>query len=302
LELPKGVSLAQIDDLQHCLTGGAVTAPGFHTVFAKMREGDCQWSMPISFEVRAARRAFHVASASGKQTEPLDLSSTLRHQINEIFIRPYAEPRSQYCSLALPEQVMGGWANMDMSAAIDDAGLRGAGGLLQTFIGVPFRTPGGNSPNCLFLSRWKLDQPAVEIPLSGHAEAIYLLLAGTTYPQASRMRHGTVTARYAGGGSDALPLVNPETWWPIEQDYLLDDYLFTDEAPLPPRVDLRTGKTRVLEIENFKGTGRDVPGGAATILCLPVDPRRSLASLKLEVELYGIVMALLAVTLVRPKP
>jgi hypothetical protein len=114
------------------------------------------------------------------------------------------------------------------------------------------------------------------------------------------MQHGTVTVRYAGGTSAALPLNNPETWWPIEQDYLLDDYLFLDGAPLPPRVDLRTGKTRVLEMKNFKGAGRDVPGGAATILHLPLDPRQQLASLKVEAELYGIVIALLSVTLVRP--
>ena len=44
-----------------------------------------------------------------------------------------------------------------------------------------------------------------------------------------------------------LMLRNPETWWPIEQDYLLDDYLFVNDAPLPPRVDLRTGQTRVLD-------------------------------------------------------
>ena len=45
---------------------------------------------------------------------------------------------------------------------------------------------------------------------------------------------------------------------------------------------------------------RPVPGGAATILFLPLDPRKRLASLKIEASLYGIVVALLAATLVRP--
>jgi hypothetical protein len=96
-----------------------------------------------------------------------------------------------------------------------------------------------------------------------------------------------------------LSLRNPETWWPIEQDYLLDDYLFVNDAPLPPRVDLRTGQTRILDPVSFHGKGRTVPGGAATILHLPLNPAKDLASLQVEVDLYGIVVGLMAATLAR---
>ena len=125
-------------------------------------------------------------------------------------------------------------------------------------------------------------------------------MTGNTFPQASRMEHGRITVAYTDGAKAQLSLKNPETWWPIEQDYLLDDYLFIDEAPLPPRVDLATGKTRLLDAAGFKGQGRNVPGGAATILFLPLDPRKDLASLKVQASLYGVVVALLAVTLARP--
>jgi hypothetical protein len=114
------------------------------------------------------------------------------------------------------------------------------------------------------------------------------------------MEHGRISVAYADGAQAQLSLKSPETWWPIEQDYLVDDYLFIDQAPLPPRVDLRTGRTRLLDLASFKGRGRDVPGGAATILFLPLDARKDLASLKVEASLYGIVVALLAVTLARP--
>jgi hypothetical protein len=185
---------------------------------------------------------------------------------------------------------------MDIAAKIDDAGLRRAGGTLQTPLGVPFQTPADTSPNCLFLSQWRQDRSEAEIPLTGSAEGAYLLMAGNTFPQASRMEHGRITVVYADGSHAQLSLKSPETWWPIEQDYLLDDYLFIDEAPLPPRVDLATGKMRLVS----KGEPRDVPGGAATILFLPLDPRKPLASLKVEARLYGIVVALLAITLARP--
>ena len=302
LALPPGVSLAQIDDPQHALAGGRVVAAGYHTVFANMREGDCRWSLPISFDVKTDAPLPAAAPAIGprRRPEPLDLSAVLKHQLNEILTRPYTEPRSPFCSLAIPEQLTGGWANMDIAAKIDDAGLRAAGGMLQTPLGVPFRTPAGASPNCLFLSQWRQDQAEAEIPLTGRAEGVYLLMTGNTFPQASRMEHGRITIAYTDGAQARLSLRNPETWWPIEQDYLLDDYLFIDQAPLPPRVDLATGKTRLLDLATFKGNARDIPGGAATILFLPLDPRKILASLKVEASLYGIVVALLAVTLARP--
>jgi hypothetical protein len=104
---------------------------------------------------------------------------------------------------------------------------------------------------------------------------------------------------YVDGTSAELVLRNPETWWPIEQDYLLDDYLFVNDAPLPPRVDLRTGQTRVLDAVGFHGTGRTVTGGAATILHLALDPAREIASLEVGVDIYGVVVGLMAATLVR---
>jgi hypothetical protein len=266
-----------------------------------MHEGDCKWSMPIPFEAKADAPLFlpipHLAaSVPGEQ---IDLSAVLKHHVTEIFTRGYTEPRSQYCSLAFPDNLLGGWANANGIATIDDAGLRAAGGLLKTGIGVDFGTPAGSAPNCLFLSYWKQDESKAKVSLSGRAHGIYLLVAGSTLPQCSRMQHGMVSVTYTDGASAKLALRNPETWWPIEQDYLLDDYLFVNNAPLPPRVDLRSGQTRVLDPVAFHGKGRTVPGGAATILHLPLDPAKDLASLQIEVDLYGIVVGLLAATLAR---
>jgi hypothetical protein len=300
LELPAEIKLTQIDDPQGSLADGKLVA-GFHTVFANMRVGDCAWTMPISFDGKAATPAFtavpHMpADSPGEQ---VDLSSLLKHNVAEIFTRVYAEPRSQYCSLAFPDNLLGGWANPDGRASIDDAGLRAAGGLLKTAVGVDFATPGESAPNCVYLSYWKQDEHTAKVALSGRAHGIYLLMAGSTLPQCSRMQHGTVRVTYSDGGSAGLILRNPETWWPIEQDYLLDDYMFVNNTPLPPRVDLRTGQTRILDAGSFHGNGRAVPGGAATILHLPLSPAKDLALLQVEVELYGIVVGLLAATLAR---
>jgi hypothetical protein len=300
LELPHGISLEKIDDPQGCLANGKIAAAGFHTVFANVHEADCSWSMPISFTAKAERAEFAVPMRrESASMEQVSLSRVLKHQVKEIFTRGYAEPRSPYCSLAMPDTLLGGWANPDGAATIDDAGLRAAGGLLETGVGVDFATPTGNAPNCLFLSHWKQDESAVKVALTGRAEGIYLLMVGSTMPQCSRMQHGTVSVTYSDGSAAKLALRNPENWWPIEQDYLLDDYFFVNDAPLPPRVDLRSGKTRMLDIASFKGRGRTVPGGSATILHLPLDAAKDLASLQVEAQLYGVVVGLLAATLVR---
>jgi hypothetical protein len=301
LNLPQYLWTTQIDDPQQALTKFRITSAGFHTIFANVDDGDCHWTYPISFNAKPAAPAFAAipALAAAAHAEPLDLTPILKNQLNEIFTRTYDEPRSPYCSLAFPNNDLGGWANADNRATISDAGLRSANGLLHTPIGVDFRTPSGTAPNCLFLSYWKQDAPSTRLALTGHASGIYLLVAGTTLPQCSRMTHATVSVHYSGGTTATLPLRNPETWWPIEQDYLLDDFLFVNEAPLPPRVDLATGQTRILDPIAFHGRGRTVPGGAATILHLPLNPTKNLASLQIQSDLYGIVVALLAATLVR---
>jgi hypothetical protein len=84
---------------------------------------------------------------------------------------------------------------------------------------------------------------------------------------------------------------------PVED--LLDDYLFINDAPLPPRVDLQTGQTRLLDPATFKGKGRSIHGGVATILSLSLHPERELVSVKIECDLYGVVLALIAARLVR---
>jgi hypothetical protein len=301
LELPIGVTPAQIYDPQGCLSAGRTSAPGFHTVFARMHQDDFEWSMPISFTVLHASPAFapipHLPS--GRRPETIDLTPHFTHAITEIFTRSYAEPRSPLCTLSIPDTLLGGWANIDPAPPIDDTGLRRAGGTLKTPLGIPFQTPVGAAPNCILLSYFHPNRTSVELPLSGRASGVHLLVTGTTLPQCSRMEHASIRVGYTDGTASVLSLRNPETWWPIEQDYLLDDYLFLDAAALPPRVSLRSGETRLLTYDSFKGRGGKVDGGAATILYLPLDPKKVLASMRLEVSLYGIVVALMAATLTR---
>ena len=100
-------------------------------------------------------------------------------------------------------------------------------------------------------------------------------MAGSTGPLQSQMDNGEVVVTYTDGSTTKLALRNPTNWWPIDQDYFTDDFAFRRDGPLPPRVDLATGRIRLLDPAKFKGQGGKIPGGAATVLDLPLDGTRT---------------------------
>jgi len=235
---------------------------------------------------------------------PLDLTPYFNDRVTGIF-RPgkYVSPRSPFVSLAIPSQGIGAWAgHVDATAEIDDTGLRAAsaagGGTITLPNGVPFATPGpGAAPNILFVSQWDNYPREATVSLAGRARHVSLLMAGSTNAMQSRLDNGEVIVTYTDGTTSRLALRNPETWWPIEQDYFIDDYQFRVDAPLPTRVNLRTGEVHVLDAATFKGQGRVVPGGAATVLELPLDPEKELQSLTVRALANEVVIGLMAATL-----
>src|SRR5262249_29132385 len=146
------------------------------------------------------------------------------------------------------------------------------GGKITLPNGLSFATPGEIALNNIILtSQWNNYPREVSVPLSGKSSHAFLLMAGSTSAMQSRFDNGEVVVTYADGSMERLALNNPLNWWPIDQDYFIDDYAFRRDEPIPPRVDLRTGKIRVIETASFKGKGRKVPGGAASVLDLPLD-------------------------------
>jgi len=189
-------------------------------------------------------------------------------------------------------------------AEIDDRGLRSVaganGGRLVLPNGVPFATPGpGHAKNIVFTSQWNNYPREATVPLAGKAGHVYLLMAGSTNHMQSRLDNGEVIVTYQDGTTARLALHNPTNWWPIDQDYFIDDYQFRRPEPIPPRVDLETGKVRLLDEAEFKGQGRKIPGGAATVLDLPLDPAKELRSLTVRTLANEVVIGLMGVTLAR---
>jgi hypothetical protein len=236
--------------------------------------------------------------------ETVDLTSAFNDKVTQIFHNEYLSPRSPFCSLAMPKQGIGGWVDYRAEFDVDDTGLRAravkSGGKLILPNGVPFQTPTkAGAKNIVFVSQWDNYPREITVPLSGKSPHAYLLMAGSTGPMQSRFDNGEVMVTYADGTTERLALRNPDNWWPIDQDYFIDEFAFRRPGPIPPRVDLKTGQVRFPNVDEFKGRGGKIPGGAATILDLPLNPGKELKSLTVRALANEVVIGLMAVTLER---
>lgn len=236
--------------------------------------------------------------------ETIDLSSRFNARVSQIFSNEYRAPRSPFPSLATPKQGIGSWCHPFDHFAVDDSGLRAVAatnhGKFSLPNGITFTTPANpTAPNILFTSQWTNYPTEATVPLTGKARHAFLLMAGSTSHMQSRFDNGEVVVSYTDGSTKRLALHNPTTWWPIEQDYFIDDFAFRRPEAIPPRVDLKTGRVRMLDVESFKGRGEKVPGGAATVLELPLDPAKELKSLSLRALANEVVIGLMSVTLER---
>jgi Domain of unknown function (DUF4450) len=240
---------------------------------------------------------------SGK-FERVNLTPFFNDEVGQIFKNEYREPRSPFCSLATPKQGIGGWCEPDAGFEVDDSGLRRLAakndGRIILPDGVSFETPTSDSAkNIIFTSQWKNYPTEASVPLRGKSGRAFLLMAGSSNPMQSGIDNGEVVVTYADGTMERLALRNPANWWPIDQDYFTDDFAFRLDTPLPPRVSLKTGRVRILDANEFKGTGGKVPGGAATVLELPLNPDKELKSITVRALANEVVIGLMAVTLER---
>jgi len=236
--------------------------------------------------------------------DSLDLTPVFNDRVTRIFKNEYVQPRSPYATLAIPKQGIGSWTHFDEQFEVDDTGLRAMagrnGGRFILPQGVPFQTPASvDKNNIAFTSQWDNYPREISVPLSGRSSHVYLLMAGSTNWMQSRFDNGEVVVTYTDGSSARLALTNPTNWWPIDQDYFIDDYAFRRPEPIPPRVDLKTGAVRVVDLAELKGKGGKIIGGAATVLDLPLDKGRELKSLKVRTLANEVVIGLMSVTLVR---
>ena len=163
-------------------------------------------------------------------------------------------------------------------------------------MGVPFRTS-ATGRNIAFTSLYDNYPDSISIPLSGRYRQAWLLMAGTTNHMQSRIANGIVVAQYNDGTADTLQLVNPDNWCPVERDYYVDGKAFQVAEPRPYRVAFASGKASRKLSAPTNAEGGEIKGGAATMLCMPLNRKKKLQLLTLRTLSNDVVIGLMAVTL-----
>ena len=113
--------------------------------------------------------------------------------------------------------------------------------------------------------------------------------------------NGVIRVYYEDGTCDTLPLVNPDNWPPIEQIFFEDGKAFNRHVPSLYRLRLKTGElsNNFGEELGFTGVSREVDGGAAVLLEMPLNAKKKLSHLVLETLSNEVVIGIMGVTLQR---
>ncbi|MFY1045807.1 DUF4450 domain-containing protein [Chryseobacterium sp. GP-SGM7] len=239
------------------------------------------------------------------QFNTISLALKYNEIVTEIFNQKYLSPRLKVPTLQLPWQGIGNWCYPLITAQIDDSGLMNKRKNNKVdFLGIPFLID-KTDKNIAFASQWDNYPDSIEIPLNGKGKKIYFLMAGSTNPMQSQIVNGTITVQYVDGSTSELELKNPTNWWPIEQDLFDDNFAFEiPDDKIPNRVQLKTGElykggtlNKYTSIKGF--TDRQIDGGAATILDLPIDPNKELKSVKLTAVSNDVVIGMMSVTVLK---
>lgn len=268
--------------------------------------------MPMLALEPAVKPAVHTVDATsyglgepvmaGKKMVPVPLGKYFNANVDDIFKNEYLSPRPPYTTLQIPVQGFGEWCTPKHTPVIHDSCFRSKieKGMFDV-AGVPFATPSAGH-NIIYTSLWDNYPDSITIPLKGRAACASLLLAGSTNHMQSRIDNALVTVEYADHTVDTLHLVNPDNWCPIEQDYYVDGHAFYTTQPRPYRVCLGTGTVsrdlgRELHINGVYG--RELPGGAAQLLTMPLNPAKKLRSLTVRTLSNDVVVGLMGLTLQR---
>lgn len=277
--------------------------------FEEIGSGDFTWWIETAkAETTAPEKNYGIdlMTAFDNVYSPVDMSGYYNASVTDIFRNKYLSPRPETTTLRLPVQGIGEWCHPLDSATIDDSGLRSmltVDNDTISLLGIPFKSSRvGN--NIVYTSLFDNYPDSVTIPLSGYGRGIELLLAGSTNHMQCHLENARVTVRYADGTEDVLPLIPPFNWCPIEQDYYIDSLAFKTGTPRPYRFTLKSAHvSRNLEkLLKINGVyGRRIDGGAATLLCLPLQPAKQLRELILETVSNDVVVGLMAATIIRPE-
>ncbi len=278
----------------------------YNTIFVRLASGDLTWWDKINIEIehKEVLNYSNFSNVESQKCETINIDRYFNSNVTDIFNNKYLTPRSPYTTLQLPTQGIGEWCHPNLTAEINDTGLRSAieNNVLKTNLGIDFRTP-NKGKNIVYTSLWNNYPDADDLKLSGKATHAYLMMAGSTNHMQCHIANGVVTIHYMDESSIEVELINPDNWCPIEQDYFVDDLAFNIKGEKPYRIHLNSGLvSNNLEKDlNITGVyGRSIDGGAGVLLDIPLDSSKELSHLSIRTLSNDVIIGLMSVTLQRP--
>lgn len=274
--------------------------------FVPMQQDEMKWWCPVDKSKNKEKHSLAQSAAftnvNSATCEMVVMDAQFNSSVTDIFRNEYLSPRSPYTTLQLPKQGIGEWCHPLHAVDINDSGLRSSvrEGVLNTKPGVPFRTP-AEGRNIAFTSLWDNYPDSLTVPLKGKASRAYLLMAGSTNHMQCHIDNGLIRVYYKDGTCDVMPLRNPDNWPPIEHIFFEDGLAFNRHAPALYRLRLKTGEVsnNFGEELGFPGASRELDGGAAVLLEMPLNPDKKLSHLVLETLSNDVVIGLMSITLQR---
>jgi hypothetical protein len=234
-----------------------------------------------------------------------DLNEYYNDRITNIFKNEYLEPRCPYPTLQIPKNGIGNWCSTIVEPIIDDRGLLKIADnkkIIKFPNGLTFKISDDTLKNIIFTSLWKNYPDSFSLPLEGCYAHAYFLMTGTTNHMQSRITNAIIKIEYADGTCEKLELKNPDTWWPIEQDYFTDGKSFYLTEPRPLRIHLKTGKVTHTYSANSSIQGFSkhiIEGGAATVYDMPLDITKRLKQIKFITQSNEVIIGLIGMSLVK---
>jgi hypothetical protein len=278
------------------LTGHLASRAGHHLVLAEVTVGELPQRQVFKVEIDDPQTETAQAARTPRQApraaawECLDLAAVRNGEIQAIFRQQYLSPRPRTCSVRVGTDGYSAWTfphwgesppEIDLSCL---PRLTRADGRVWTPQQVPFAgLP--TTRNTALVSRWDNWPGSVTVPVGRSAEAVWLLIAGSTFPMQTGIANAEVRFDYGDGEAERLELVPPRNYWILCPwgGYDYDEELDRFALPVvrPPMVWL----------------GRNC---RAMVLSWRLRPGIELSRLTLTALSQEVVVALLGVSLMNP--
>jgi hypothetical protein len=258
-------SIQQIDDVQGCFASNNILKnsisaecsqiEGHYVVMALVRTNVPYWKVwkltITNPEQRRLSGLKNLRSIDNNATwKPVNILSATNGDIRTIFQQNYASPRPATCSVRIGRDGYQAWTMAIWGMTPPAIGLENAlakpslqngsllkDGLVVTPQGVPFVAPLPER-NVAFTSLWDNWPDRVTVPVGQSADAVWLLIAGSTHPLQGRIANSVVHFLYADGVEECLDLIPPLNFRSIcrwgGSDYNLerDAFALGDNPPL----------------------------------------------------------------------